>query len=536
MAAGDTILLEAPVTLGDTTPRTFPATTRRSFEVVLPGGIPVDSPVRVEIMRRDAAGAVAEEWDTSGLRVRLVLAGSGSGSESGSGSGSEDIPVLSVGPDRAVAVRRPPVRVAVVLALLGFVIVFWILEVVPLFVTSLAIPVVLAVSGVASAPASLAPFFDPIIVLFFAGFLMAEAMRRVALDHWAAVTIVAKLGTSPVRLYLALIGVSAFLSMWMSNTAAVTVLIPVALAVTAPLQSVAYRKAAILGIAYAATIGGVGSAIGTPANQLAIRFVHGLTGREISFVEWFGFGLPLVVLFLPLMAFYLWKVSGVRVDRERFSAMRTEAKSQRAALGAFTREQTTVLVVFAFVVAGWLTQQWHHVSSGIVALAGAVSMFVLRRLKPGDLGRISWTTLLTFGGGLALGDAMVQSGTADWLITRLGALRDVPQFWGIAAVAAFALLMTTVASNTAAAATLVPLAIPLAGVLGVSPVVLAVMVAAASSIDFALVIGTPPTMLAYDTGLFTAREILKKGALLDVLGLLVLVTAVAGLWRLFGLV
>jgi sodium-dependent dicarboxylate transporter 2/3/5 len=131
---------------------------------------------------------------------------------------------------------------------------------------------------------------------------------------------------------------------------------------------------------------------------------------------------------------------------------------------------------------------------------------------------------------------MVQSGTADWLITSLEGLRDVPPYVGIVAVAVFALLLTTVASNTAAAATLIPLAVPLAGLLGVDPVLLVVVVAIATSIDFALVIGTPPTMMAYSTDLFTPAEILRKGLPLDVVGIALLVTVVVGFWVAVGLV
>jgi sodium-dependent dicarboxylate transporter 2/3/5 len=382
----------------------------------------------------------------------------------------------------------------------------------------------------------LSPFFDPIIVLFFAGFVMAEVMRRVGLERWAAVTIVAKAATSPVRLYAALLGVSAFLSMWMSNTAAVTVLIPVAIAVTAPFGHVGYRKAAVLGIAYAGTIGGVGSAIGTPANQLAIRFIDEVTGRRISFVEWFGFGLPMVVLFLPLMGVYLWRAEGVEIEAGHFAAVRAEAVAQRADMGRFTGDQLRVLAVFAVVLVLWLTQSWHSVNTGIVALGGAVVLFATGQAEPDDLGRISWPTLLTFGGGLTLGVAMVDSGTADWIVTHLDRLEGTPTIVGVLVAAALALALSTVASNTAAAATLIPLAIPLAGIVGVDPVLLVMTVARATSIDFALVVGTPPTMLAYGTGVFSTGEILRRGLPLDLAGLAILVFTATTIWTALSLV
>jgi sodium-dependent dicarboxylate transporter 2/3/5 len=143
--------------------------------------------------------------------------------------------------------------------------------------------------------------------------------------------------------------------------------------------------------------------------------------------------------------------------------------------------------------------------------------------------------LLTFGGGLALGVFLTETGTSDWLATRLGGLAGVPAAVGVAVVAIATLALTTVASNTATAAMMVPLAIPLAGILGVRPTLLVLVVAIASSIDFALVIGTPPTMIAYSTGLFSPKEIFRTGILLDLAGVGILVTVVVAIWRFMGL-
>lgn len=490
----------------------------------VPGGVPTDRPLEARITRRGAkeAGGLS----LGEVELTLVLPD----------GRREAIPILQRDGDDLVAGRRPPVQASVVLGVLGAVVVLWVTEAIPLFVTSLGIPVILVAAGGADPAEALGPFFHPIIALFFAGFLMAEAMRRTRLDHLAAISIVARAGRSPAALFGAMLAVAAFLSMWMSNTAAVAVLIPIALAVTEPLDSLGYRKAVILGIAYAATIGGVGSAIGTPANPLAIAFLDDFVGRRVSFVEWFAFGLPMVVLFLPLMALYLWRRNRARPEPGTFGEARRVARADLAAAGRPTRDQAVVLAVFAVVAALWLTQTWHGLDTGIVALAGAIALAVLGKILPEDLGRISWPSLLTFGGGLTLGFFLVETGTSDWLATRLGAFVDLPGWLAVALVALFALALTTVASNTATAAMLVPLAIPLAGLLGVDPVRLVVVVAIASSVDFALVIGTPPTMLAYSTRLYTTREIFRTGILLDLLGILVLVTAVAGLWELFGVV
>ncbi len=517
----------APVAVGSTEPVAADgAGGGRSVALTLPGGVPADAPVeaRVEV----TVGGVPVRPGLDEVRVELTLPD----------GRRELIPALrwDDAAGALVASRRPPVDAAVVLGLLGLVVVLWVTEAVPLFVTSLAIPVVLVVAGVGTAQESLAPFFHPIIALFFGGFLMAEAMRRTALDHLAAASIVARAGRSPVTLFAAMMGVAAFLSMWMSNTAATAVLVPIAIAVTTPLGHPGYRKAVILGIAYAATIGGVGSAIGTPANPLAIEFLDTFAGRHITFAGWFAVGLPMVVLFLPLMGVYLWRRSDVRVDPARFAATRRLAAAELHRHGPPTRDQAVVLAVFAGVAAVWLTQTWHGLDTGIVAVAGAVALAAFGKVLPEDLGRISWASLLTFGGGLALGVYLVRTGTSDWVATRLEGLAGLPPLVGIAAVALLSLGLTTVASNTATAAMLVPLAIPLAGVIGVDPVLLVLVVAIASSVDFALVIGTPPTMIAYSTHLYTSREIFRTGIALDLAGVALLVTAVVGVWNVLGIV
>ncbi len=493
--------------------------------VELPSGVPTDATVEALVgVSRDGA-SVRPGLDEVQLTVVLP------------DGRREPIPALRWDPEerRLIAERRPPVDAATVLGLLGAVVVLWVTEAVPLFVTSLTIPVVLVVGDVGTAAEALAPFFHPIIALFFAGFLMAEAMRRTRLDHLAAVSIVARAGRSPATLFAALVATAGFMSMWMSNTAAVAVLIPIALAVTSPLGSEGYRKAVILGIAYAATIGGVGSAIGTPANPLAIAFLADFVGREVSFVGWFGFGLPMVALFLPVMGVYLWRLKRARPEGARFEEARRVARDEVARAGRPTRDQTIVLAVFAGVMVVWLTQIWHGLDTGIVALAGAIVLALLGKIRPEDLGRISWASLITFGGGLTLGFFLVESGTSDWVATRLEGLAGVPEPLAVAAVAVLALGLTTVASNTATAAMLVPLAIPLAGLIGVDPVLLVAVVAIASSIDFALVVGTPPTMLAYATDLYTTREIFRTGIVLDFVGIALLVAAVVPVWQLMGL-
>lgn len=492
--------------------------------VVFAEGVPVEGHITAWItLRRDGEEIRLEAQDVD---LSIILPD----------LREEQIPVVQWAQDDglAIASRRPSQDSAVVLGLLGVVVVFWVTEAIPLFATALLIPVVLVVSGAVGALEATAPFANPIIVLFFAGFLMAEAMKRTGLDHLISVIVTARAGRSPRVLFATMLGLAAFLSMWMSNTAAAAVLIPIAIAISEPLRHAGFRRALVLGIAYAATLGGVGSAIGTPANQLAIEFLDNFADRSISFTEWFGFGLPMVVLFLPVIGLYLWRKSDLQIDPAQLQETRRLAQEERAATGRLTRDQLVLIVVFGAVALGWVTETVHGIDPGIVALAGAIALFLTRRLQPDDLGNISWSALLTFGGGLTLGLALVHSGASDYLASRLIVLAGLPSVLSILALALATLVLTTVASNTASAAILIPVAIPLAGVIGLDPTLAVVVVAIASSVDFALVIGTPPTMIAYSTRLFRANEIFRKGAVLDLAAIAVLVLVVIRVWELIG--
>lgn len=511
----------APVTLGTTEPVEFERELDGDTVVVqAPDGLPTDGPIRLTVQVRRAGAAVRPAAED--LEVHLVLPD----------GRREPVPVTRWDDEAEalLASRQPSQHAEVALALLGLVVVLWVSALVPLFVTSLLVPVVLVVGGAFTAPDALAPFFHPIIALFFAGFLMARAMQRAGLDERIARQLVSRADRGPRALFAMLLATAAGLSMWMSNTAAITLLIPIVLAVTEPLDSPGYRRAAILGIAYAGTVGGVGSAIGTPANLLAIEFLGTFADRDITFLRWFAFGLPVVALLVPVIGLHLWRRFDVHVDPATFAASRATVRRELAHADPISREELQVLGVLVLVAATWLTAGWHGLDTGIVALAGAVVMATLGRVRPDDLGRISWSSLLTFGGGLTLGLALTGTGVADWVATRLGGLQGLPGPAAIAAVAAVALVTTTVASNTAAAATLIPLGIPLATVLGLDPTQLVVVIAIASSVDFALVIGTPPTMLAYSTGLFRPSEILRTGVVLDLLGIALLVAVATTLW------
>jgi sodium-dependent dicarboxylate transporter 2/3/5 len=435
---------------------------------------------------------------------------------------------------------RVPFRAKIATAVLLAVAALWLTEIIPLAAASLLVPVVIVAAQVTSAKEVLAPFGHPIIFLFMAGFLLAEGMRRTGIDRLIALSILQRASAKPAMLMLTMMGITAFLSMWMSNTASVAIIIPIALAILDKIPNqygrTGFRRALILGVAYAGAIGGIGSAIGTPANILAMTFLSEFSGTELTFVDWFAYGVPMVLLMVPIIWVYLLLTFRVRTQAVKAYVDPQTYKQELDAMGGLNRQQRIIMAVFVGIVILWLTEGIHHIHSSIVALAGVIVLFLTETLKIDDLNQINWNALLTFGGGLAVGGVLVTTGFSDWLALKLVGLSALPNILVIGLVAGLTLLIGAFISNTACAAMLVPLAIPLAQILQIDPRLMVVVVAIASSIDFALVIGTPPTMLAYSTGYFETREIFQRGIILDVIGALLLSFGVIWIWDLLGVV
>ena len=433
---------------------------------------------------------------------------------------------------------RIPYKAKVSTALLFAVAALWLTELVPLAAGALVIPVVIVATAVTDAPTVFQPFFHPIVVLFLAGFLLAEGMHRTGVDRVIALNILRHSSLKPAYLMLTMMGLTAFLSMWMSNTASVAIIIPIALAVLERIPSdmnrTGFRRALILGVAYAATLGGIGSAIGTPANIMALTFLNEFTEANLAFIDWFYYGLPMVIIMLPVIWLYLILVFRVRLGHVGPNLSHNVYDRQLKDLGRLSKDQRFLLLVFVVIMGLWLTDRWHHIHTSIVALAGVLILFFTETIKKEDLNHINWNALLTFGGGLALGNMLVISGVSDWLALQLISLAYYPPWLVVLLVAGLTLLIGAFISNTACAAMLIPLAIPLAQILHMDPRLLVAIVAIASSIDFALVVGTPPTMMAYSTGLFEVKDVFKRGVVLDAIGLLILSLGVIWIWQLLG--
>ncbi|MHA2301681.1 MAG: SLC13 family permease [Candidatus Thorarchaeota archaeon] len=448
---------------------------------------------------------------------------------------------------------QPLVRSQYAVMILGVVAILWFTEGISLVATSLLIPVLIVLSDIRTPSAALAPFFDPAVALIFGGFLIGRALTKYELDKRLALLILSRGEGTGSGLLLTVMGITAFLSMWISNTASAAIMIPIALAVISRIQSMEvqekYGKALVLGVAYSATLGGVASLVGSPPNPLAATYITSFLGVEFSFMSWLPFGVPVVLIMLPLT--WQWILIRFKVPRaiDEIRDLKDVSFKEYLKLGPLSIQQKLVVAVFASVVSLWLTENlpdfivsiigWegHGISSSVVALMGGLSLLVLRLLDEKDVSsEISWASLMILGSGIALGGAMIDTGLSTFLAGQMSGLLVLPPMLVVVVIGVIAVLVTMVASNTGAAVILIPIAIPLAIGLGIDPLLTTMVIAIAVSMDFALPTGTPPSTIAYSTGKVEMREMISTGLVVDLLAVLIITILVVWLWGLIGLV
>ncbi len=398
---------------------------------------------------------------------------------------------------------------SVVLAITAMAVVLWVSEVTPLYITSILSSFLLIVLGGFSAEDIFRPYFDPVIVLCLGGFILARALKKFDLDCFIAYALLQRTGSNPYTFILGIMGVTAFLSMWMSNTAASAIMIPICIAVLKAnglfSGTSKFAKGCVLAVAYAATIGGITTLVGSPPNAIAVKF---LTENrvELTFVGWMVRALPFVIVAL----FYVWGVVCL-LNRPEVKEIRFESQKK-----GLSREQCMILGVFFLTVLGWLTTGFTGFSASTVALIPIILLYGFGLLDETDLGKISWGTLLLLGGGLSLGGALIEV-KIDILVAEalVGNLAQFPQFLTILILVFLSIFITMMVSNTASAAILVPLMIPVAKELGLDLSTMAIVIAIGVSLDFIMPVGTPPNAIAYSTGLVRIRDMVKNGMLMN---------------------
>jgi sodium-dependent dicarboxylate transporter 2/3/5 len=435
-------------------------------------------------------------------------------------------------------------------AITGLVILLWVTEVVPLPVAALLAPVLAVVLGVAGVGPAFAQMANPLIFLFLGSFVLAEALFVHHVNERIAYSVLSLkfVGARPGRILLAYAGVAAFLSAWMSNTATAAMLLPLGLSLLAFIESHSdvpktYGTVLLLAMAYGTGRGGMATPVGTPPNLIAIGMIDSLAGVRISFVEWMLFAVPITVVLLIALFVYMNWAGGVKV--KEIPGAEQIILERRRALGPWRRGEINAVAAFGVTIVLWVVPGMlplvlgptHPVTQNaaalmpeaVAALIGAALLFVLPVSKTErstltwkQASGIDWGTLLLFGGGLSLGSMAASTGLAAALGAGITGQLPTDSLVSLTfAATLFAVVLTELMSNTAAANITIPIIISIALASGVDPVAPAVSAALGASLAALLPVSTPPNAIVYSSGRVAITDMLKYGLLLDLMAVLV---------------
>ncbi len=411
--------------------------------------------------------------------------------------------------------------------------VLWVTEVVPLAVTALLPLVLFPAVGIAAIGELSSSYANPVIFLFLGGFLIAKAIESWNLHHRLAFSILARTKGDPKRIVLSVMVVTAFLSLWISNTAAAMVAAPIAASIAAMRdEDDGFAPALMLGVAYAATIGGMGSLIGTPPNALFAAYMAEAHGIVIGFAEWMLVGLPAVMVLLPLTWFVLTRFSFTLEEGHMSVDFRKSAPMSSG--------ERRVAIVAGLAALGWILRPTLAgifpglaLSDAGIAMTAALALFFVpvgggqggRLLNWEIASTLRWDVLILFGGGLSLASAIDSTGLAEWIGERAQGMQGLPTFWILLVMALIIVYLGELASNTAMAAIFLPVAGAAAIGMSADPLTFALPVAMAASIGFMLPVATPPNAIVFANPAVTRSNMLRAGAPLDLIGIIVALAA-----------
>ena len=424
---------------------------------------------------------------------------------------------------------------------------WWITEAAPLPVTALLPIILFPILGIVPAAKVTTAYANHIIFLFLGGFLIAIAIERWQLHKRIALHVVRFVGTRPDRIMFGFMFVTAFLSSWISNTAATLMMVTLGTAVLGRLAKTdlgdkanrhnGLGTALMLGIAYAASIGGIATLIGTPPNAILAGIMETQYGIRINFLDWLLFGLPLSLAMLGVTWFYLTRYAYHLAGMKPLSDD-TLITDELQALGPMSPQERRVLLIFALVVAGWMLRGLvdhpllQDVADSTVAVTGAVLLFIVPTgRKRGEFlldwqhaSHIPWDILIQFGGGLALAGGVADSGLTAWLATQLEGLAGMPMILMVAVLVLLVVFLTEVSSNTATASLLLPVLGGFATALEIPALSLMAAAALAASFAFMLPVATPPNAIVFSSRKVTIPQMARAGIWLNLIGT-VLITA-----------
>lgn len=446
---------------------------------------------------------------------------------------------------------------ATVLGIACWMAIWWISECLPLAVTALLPISLFPLLGVASTRVAASHFANEVVFLYLGGFLLAAALERWNAHQRLALAVISVVGTTSRRLVLGVMLATAFISMWISNTATAAMMYPIALAIGSLFgdgeAARSQRVALLLGVAFAASIGGMATLIGTPPNLILAGAARELVGVELDFVTFLKFGLPVAAILLPacwVLLVFVFHRERLELDSPGLQMLR----ERRSALGRLAGGERSVLLLFALVALAWffrepkaigafsipgLSNVFPDVTDAGIAVTGAIMLFLLpgrsaaEPLSPArplltwrEAREIPWDVLLLFGGGLALAGAMETSGLAGTIGDWMAGLQGLPLPLVLLGVGFTTVLVSELASNTATASMGMPIAVALAAALEQPPLLVMMVIGLSASVGFALPMATPPNAIVFGSGELQVRQMARAGLALDVLGVVAVVTVV----------
>mgnify|MGYP006093403833 CR=1 FL=1 len=434
-----------------------------------------------------------------------------------------------------------------ILASAIWIAIWWITEALPIAVTALLPIVLFPLSGGLALSETTSSYGHKYIFLFIGGFILAIGIEKWNLHKRIALNIIRIVGTNIVQIILGFMIATAFLSMWISNTATAVMILPVGMAIVAQLrdnpdtiedENLIFGKALMLAIAYSASIGGMATLIGTPPNLVLAGVVKETYNIEITFSQWFSFGFPISIVFLFLCWLYLTKFA-FKFKQKTFPGGRAEINRQIKDLGKITFEEKTVLVVFVLTAFAWITRSFllksfiPAIDDTIIAIIFAILLFILPSSKKNekllnweDTLKLPWGILLLFGGGMALASGFDSSGLANWIGSQMTSLSSVPLIVLLLILIGAVNFLTEITSNLATTAMLLPVLVSLASAIGVHPYFLLVGATVAASCAFMLPVATPPNAVVFGSGYLKIDDMVKKGIWMNIISIILLTLTV----------
>ncbi|MDI1323467.1 MAG: SLC13 family permease [Algoriphagus sp.] len=431
------------------------------------------------------------------------------------------------------------------LALTAWMAIWWISEALPIAVTSFLPLIFMPLLNILPIGDVSSNYMHPTVMLYMGGFLLATAIEKWSLHRRIALSIINLIGTDLRMIVLGFIVATGFISMWISNSATALMMLPIGLAVVSQLKtqltgsdhkvSENFGKNIMLGIAYSASIGGLGTLIGTPTNLVFAGVIEELYDYKVGFVQWMMFGVPLVIGLILICWFYLVNFGNKLPKNFSIPGGKNIIENQLKSLGKITYEEKAVLIVFGLVCFAWiirgfvLDQLIPGIDDTIIVLIGVLLVFVLPSSIPGErildwktAERIPWGVLILFGGGLALAEGFKVTGLADWIGSGFSLIEGISFFMLLLILVALVVFLSEVTSNVATASMILPILASVALKFDLHPLGIMVGATIAASCAFMLPVGTPPNAVVFASGYLQIRDMVKAGFLLNVISIILI--------------